>query len=337
MNRSPRIAVAIPTLNEAATIAGVLDVLRRDLPHDRDVRFYVADGGSSDATRRIVQAIAAVDPRVALVPNPDRLQSAAVNRVAALVANSADILIRCDAHAGYPADFVVRVTDALLLSDADSLVVAMDSVGLSCVSRAIAWLSDTPLGSGGSAHRGGRRSGYVDHGHHAAWRLSSFLAAGGYDESYSHNEDAELDCRIARLGGRIWLDAGLRLDYHVRGTFRGLWRQYRNYGRGRSRTVRRHPGSMRLRQLAVPSFVGLNAVALLLAPLLPVMLLLPLAYLLLLAGTSALVAVRHRSACGLLAGAAALVMHVAWSGGFVEGLIRTREPRWTSDRPGLAR
>ena len=38
-----------------------------------------------------------------------------------------------------------------------------------------------------------RKSGYVDHGHHAAFRAASFKAIGGYDETFSHNEDAEFD------------------------------------------------------------------------------------------------------------------------------------------------
>lgn len=322
------IAVVIPTLNEAAGIADVIDRLREGLPDDRPVRLIVADGGSSDATRDIVTRIAATDPRVSLIDNPGRLQSAAVNLVARQSALWAELLMRCDAHALYPAGFVRAVADALERSGADSVVVPMDSEGTTCTGRAIAWVSDTPAGSGGSAHRGGRASGFVDHGHHAGWRLARFLAAGGYDESYSHNEDAELDCRLNRSGGRIWLDADIRITYFVRPTLGALWRQYRNYGRGRSRTVRRHPGSMRARQLAVPGFVAANAVALLLGLLWGWALLLPAAYLGALGLISMQVALRRKSVCGLLAGPAALVMHVAWALGFAGGMLAIRERPW---------
>ena len=334
MRQTGAIAIAVPTLDESAGIANVIATLLDGVSTDRAVRLYVADGGSADRTRAIVTTIAQADPRVILLDNPDRLQSAAVNRVARAAAGWADILIRADAHSGYPADFVVRVADALAASGADSVVVPMDSVGSGCLARAIAWVSDTRIGSGGSAHRGGRTSCWIDHGHHAGWRLDRFLVAGGYDESFSHNEDAELDCRIVRGGGRIWLDAEIRLTYSVRTSLRALWRQYRNYGRGRSRTVRRHPGSMRLRQLAVPAFVGANAVALLAAPLLPATLALPVAYALLLGATSLRVAVARRSACGLLVGAAALVMHVAWAAGFAEGMLTIRERRWQETGQG---
>ena len=39
-------------------------------------------------------------------------------------------------------------------------------------------------------------------------------------------------------------------------------------------------------------------------------------------------AVRHRSACGLLAGVAAATMHTAWALGFLSGLLSRREQAW---------
>jgi succinoglycan biosynthesis protein ExoA len=309
-------------------IERVLADLLAGFPQDRPCEIVVADGGSTDGTIAHVAALAKHEPRIRHVANPARLQGAAVNLVARQIAGTAVFLVRADAHATYPPQFVADVVSALERTGADAVVVPMDSTGKGCVARATAWVSDTRIGSGGSAHRGGQRSGFVDHGHHAAWRLDSFLRAGGYDESFSHNEDAEFDCRLLRDGGRVWLDANIRLQYHVRPTLAALWRQYRNYGRGRSRTIRRHPGTMRLRQFIVPTFVGTNLLALLLASWWWPAVLLPTTYLTLLALVSLKLAIRHRSPCGILSGAAALVMHVAWALGFVESLLLVRERPW---------
>lgn len=322
MTRS--ILVVIPTLNEARTIDGVLDALSSDLPPGVTTTFVVADGGSTDGTAERVEARSGVT----LLRNPRRIQSAAINLAARVHGGDADVLVRCDAHAVYPAGFVRRLVESLDRTGADAVVVPMDSVGHGCLQKATAWVSDTPVGSGGSAHRGGRRSGYVDHGHHAAFRMASFRRAGGYDETFTHNEDAELDCRQRAFGAKLWLDADIRLEYHPRGTFGSLWRQYAGYGRGRSRTVRRHPGSMRARQLAVPVHLALSAVALVLAAWLPWLLLWPALYLGVLAAVSVGLAVKHRSACGLLAGPAAFTMHTAWAVGFFGGLLSVRETPW---------
>lgn len=330
------ILVVIPTLNEARTIRPVMDALSRDLPAGRSVRFCVADGGSTDGTQEIVRTYAASRPDLSLVNNPKRFQSAGINLAVEMHGAQADWLVRCDAHSVYPKGFVRRLMETQARTGADAVVVPMDSAGRDCMEKAVAWASDTKLGSGGSAHRGGRRSGFVDHGHHALMRTAAFRRAGGYDESFSHNEDAELDCRIRALGGRIFLDGETRLEYHPRGTFGRLWKQYFAYGKGRSRTVRRHPSSLRLRQFAVPAFIALCCLALLAAPFQPWALVIPGFYAAVLAATSLSVALKKRSTCGLLAGPAALTMHASWAAGFLAGLLTVRERRWRADAMRLA-
>ena len=324
------ILVVIPTLNEAHGIADVVDSLCADLPPGVDTTVVVADGGSTDGTVARVRDLMSTRPRLCLLHNPKRIQSAAVNLAARKLGRDAQVLIRCDAHASYPPGFVRRLLETLERSGADAVVVPMDSTGSTCLQRAVAWVSDTRLGSGGSAHRGGTRSGFVDHGHHAAFRMASFRRAGGYDETFTHNEDAELDCRQRALGGRIYLDAGIRLSYRPRATLASLARQYFQYGQGRSRTVRRHPGSMRARQLALPLHLAVSLLSLALAVWWPLLLAWPLAYLLVLVLTSVSIAWRQRSACGLLAGVAAGTMHMSWALGFYSGLATVREGAWRS-------
>ncbi|HVK31610.1 MAG TPA: glycosyltransferase family 2 protein [Burkholderiaceae bacterium] len=320
--------VVVPTLNEVRTIAAVLESLSVDPPADVALRFIVADGGSTDGTREMVRALAAQRSDLRLLHNPDRRQGPGVNRAVLAHGGDADVLIRADAHAQYPPGFCASLLDTLERTGADAVVVPMDSHGEGCFQRAVAWVSDTPVGSGGAAHRGGRRSGFVDHGHHAAFRLDTFRRAGGYDASLRSNEDGEFDCRQRALGARIYLDATVRVAYHPRATPRSLAKQYFDYGWGRSCTLRRHPSSARLRQLAVPAHFAVTLGALLAAPWWPALLVWPASYLAVLAATSIGLAWRHRSACALLAGVAAAVMHAAWAAGFVAALRGSPQPRW---------
>ena len=323
------ILVVVPTLNEVRTIERVvIDLCDGPLPPNATLTLVVADGGSSDGTVNVVHRLMRDRPQLRLIHNPDRIQSAGVNLAARMLGAQAQVLVRCDAHAVYPPGFVSGLVGTLDRTGADAVVVPMDSVGHTCLQRAVAWTSDTPLGSGGAAHRGGKQSGFIDHGHHAAFRMSSFRRAGGYDASFSHNEDAELDCRQAALGSRIYLDAEIRLGYHPRATFRSLWRQYFSYGHGRARTVRRHRGSMRLRQAVVPTHLVMVTAALMVAPLLPMALAWPALYLLVLMALSVGMAARHRSLCGLFCGPAAGVMHMAWASGFIWSLLSTSERPW---------
>lgn len=312
------ILVAIPALNEAAHIEACFRSLMAGDPRLAAVRFIIADGGSTDGTQAIVRRLQDDFPNLGLIDNPARLQAAAINLVAeSAEGTTARYLVRCDAHADYPPGYVTKVADALASTGADSVVVCMDAVGRTCFQNANAWIVDTPLGSGGSAHRGGARSGYADHGHHAGFRLERFRALGGYDARFSHNEDAEYDHRLVSAGGRIWLDATIRLDYLPRDTVRGLARQYYNYGRGRARNIRKHGTRPKLRQLAPVAVLAGCVGGLFGALVSPVTLAVPAAYAALLAAASVAIALRKRSACGLMSGLAAGTMHLAWGAGFV--------------------
>ena len=316
------VLVVIPTLNEAAHI----DACVRSLMAGDDrlglVDLVVADGGSRDHTRSIIAELRRDFPNLRLIDNPQRLQSAAVNLAAKQAGAGRHILVRCDAHSIYPPGYIMQVADSLKRRSVASVVTPMDAVGKSCFQKANAWIVDTPLGSGGSAHRGGRKSMFVDHGHHAGFDLKTFLHVGGYDETFSHNEDAEFDTRLRQAGGRIFLDADIRLAYMPRSTVGALAKQYFNYGKGRARTLLKHGEKPRLRQLIPPATLVACILGFGLAPLTLWSLILPAGYFAALVLASLAVAVKHKSPCGLLAGLASATMHMSWSAGLFRQLLK---------------
>jgi succinoglycan biosynthesis protein ExoA len=179
----------------------------------------------------------------------------------------------------------------------------------------VAAAQNSRLGTGGAAHRIGAAAGWVDHGHHALFNREAFQQIGGYDESFSHNEDAELDLRLAQEGARIWLTDRTRLIYHPRRTPGALWRQYVSYGKGRARTVLKHYTPLKMRQalpLAVaPSILGLAA-----APLSWPMAIPALVWAMTALGYGLVLAGKRKDRAVLLSGPAAMIMHLGWSLGF---------------------
>ncbi len=326
------VLIVVPALNEARAIDPCLRSLMAGDPRLAHATLVVADGGSRDGTQAIVTNLQAEFPNLHLIDNPERLQSAGINRAVAEAALPQHrILVRADAHAIYPPGYAMAAADRLAELGMASVVVPMDSRGQTGFARAAAWIVDTPLGSGGSAHRGGHRSGEVDHGHHAAMDLGWFRSTGGYDPGFSHNEDAELDHRLRAAGGRIWMAGDLRLDYQMRPGFRALARQYWTYGRGRARTVLKHRMRPRLRQLApaVNLVLLLASAALILTGLMTGLgwltalgAIWPALYAGLLLSASLWMAKRHRDPAGLWAGPALAAMHLPWGAGFLTGILK---------------
>jgi succinoglycan biosynthesis protein ExoA len=313
---SERLLVVIPCLNEEAHLPALLSWLStRGEPR----RIIIADGGSTDASRRIVEKAAKIDPRVTLIDNPQRLQSAGVNAAVRAFGAEADRFVRIDAHAHYPECFLSTLSDAQAESGADSVTVSMRAVADpdQCFQRAAACAQNSVLGAGGSRHRKGGARQWVDHGHHGLFKTTAFLAAGGYDESFSHNEDAEFDARLAALDGRILLARDVLIDYVPRATAQSLARQYYNFGRGRARTASKHRLPLKARQWAPVLVPTLAVLGLLAAPLAPVAAAPVVAWL----GGSLIYGVvlglRERSLCACAAGWAAIIMHAAWSAGFL--------------------
>lgn len=313
--------IVIPCLNEEAHLPALLALLCAD-PAAADARIVVADGGSTDASEDVVRRFAADDPRVALLANPKRVQSAGVNLAVARYSADATTLIRVDAHAAYPADFLTRLIQAAEETGADSVTVSMRATSErgACFQAAAAAAQNSVLGAGGSPHRkgGGRR--WVDHGHHALFKLAAFRGAGGYDESFTHNEDAELDARIKARGGAILLAADILIDYFPRRTAPALARQYFGYGRGRARTAAKHRQKLKPRQLA-PLAVA-PAIALCAFTPFSLWAAAPAAaWLTLCLGYGLLLGVRERSLCAALSGIPAAIMHAAWSAGFLREVL----------------
>lgn len=328
-----KLLIVIPCLNEEEHLPALLDALCTD-PATADARIVVADGGSTDSSAALVRARAAIDPRVTLLTNPKRLQSAGINHAVAEYGADSDILIRVDAHAAYPTNYVSRLIAAFRESGADSVTVAMRAAAKqgACFQIATACAQNSVLGAGGSPHRKAGARQWVDHGHHALFRMDGFRDAGGYDEMFSHNEDAEFDHRLCKRDGKILLAADIAIDYFPRSTAAALARQYFAYGRGRARTMLKHAAPLKLRQL-IPVMIAPVAALALLTPLTPIAAAPALAWLGLSLAFGLMLGLRARNLCACASGAAAAIMHLSWSLGFLDHLARRVSSR---RRPALA-
>ncbi len=311
--------VVIPCLNEEDHIQSVIDHFAAE-PQRTVRKIVVADGGSTDRTMKMVEECARRDGRIVLLNNVRQIQSSGINRAVEQYGDLAPFLIRVDAHADYPAGFCETLLAAQKMTGAESVVVSMTARGVTCFQQAAAAAQNSRLGNGGSAHRRSAEGRFVDHGHHALMNIKAFRSVGGYDETFSHNEDAELDFRLIAAGYRIYLCPGADITYYPRMSLASLFRQYRNFGRGRVMTILKHRMKPKLRQ-TIPVMIG-PAVALSALGAVAPPLAIPAAVW---AAASLLyglfLGVRGRNGCACGSGVAAMAMHLGFSVGFISHIV----------------
>lgn len=243
------VSFIIPARAAASIIADCLVRVMAQLREQDEVIVAAADTPTAAA----VQMYGERDARVHVVENPAGTTPAALNAALAVARNP--IIIRVDAQSRIPDGYRDRVVELLASTGAVNVGGRQIAQGTRGTAAAIAVAMNARLGHGGAAYRSGATGGPVDTVYLGAFRADALRLAGGYDERFLTNQDAELNERLRRAGGIVWLDPALEVGYLPRTTLRALSRQFRAYGRGRAMTAQRHRGSLGPRQLAAPTLV----------------------------------------------------------------------------------
>jgi succinoglycan biosynthesis protein ExoA len=324
----PLVTIAMPCFNEEGYIeACIRSVQAQDYPRDR-IEILVADGRSTDRTREVLARLGEEDPRIRVIDNPDRLQSAGMNQLIAEARG--EVIVRMDVHCEYAPSYLRACVEVLERTGADNVGGAQRARAMSRFQKALCAALDSPFGVGGAAYRSADKEGFVDTVFLGAFRRSVFERIGSYDPRAITNEDAELNQRLLAVGGRIYLSRDIEVHYYPRDSFKKLALQYYKYGQGRARTLLKHRTLPTVRPL-IPFFLVVGGGVLLITS--PVQPLTPIAFSAY-AAACAVEAVR----VGRKAGWSAVpivfaifpTLHVSHGVGFARGLLRyLRAPDWS--------
>ena len=334
MSAAPAVSVIVPARDAEATLPAALEsVLAQD--YGGAVEVIVADGSETSATRDIVRRRF---PGVRVVANPEREIASGLNRALAVARHP--VIVRCDAQAVLPLEYVSRAVRTLQRTGAVNVGGRQNPVGATFFGRAVALATTARLGAGDARYRLGGAEGPVDTVYLGVFRRDALDAAGGFDETLERNEDYELNWRLRARGGTVWFDPGLAVDYRPRGSVAALARQYYDYGRWKRVVLARRPRSLRLRQLAPPLLLAALAGSAVLAgagaivaagvfgpapapwagtAMLGLAAAAPLGYAALVLAGAAAIGVARRRPEAVLVPLALAVIHLAWAAGFFAG------------------
>lgn len=250
----PKISVIIPSYNEEDFIENcVLSLITDSYPLD-SLEVLIVDGGSTDDTVTKVKSLQEQYAVVRLLRNPNKTVPAAMN--IGIAEAEHPIIVWCGSHAIYGDGYLKNSVDALLSDPkCSSAGGVITPIAKSPTGKAIAIATCNKFGIGNALYRYAKERAYVDTVFGGCFRKSSVQLIGGFNESWTRNQDYEFNFRLRKSIGPIILEPSIRCKYFCRETITALAQQYFEYGFWRFKTLLEHPASLTIRQLAPISLI----------------------------------------------------------------------------------
>jgi glycosyltransferase involved in cell wall biosynthesis len=225
------VSIIMPCKDEEKFIGKCLDsIIANVFPKER-LEVLVIDGRSSDRTKEIVQRYTDKYPFIKFMDNPFIIQTPGTN--IGIRASKGDMIIRMDAHVGYPEDFISKSVQYLEESGGDCVggfLVTKPSAE-TATAESIALALSHPFGVGNSYFRTGvNQPKVVDTVPFGCYRKEVFNKVGLFNENLNRTDDLEFNLRLKRAGGKILLVPDILSYYYARSTLMSLAKQ--NFGNG---------------------------------------------------------------------------------------------------------
>lgn len=248
------ISIVMPIYNEEKYIENCVEsLLLQDYPKEK-MEWIFVDGMSTDNTRVLLQTYIDKYPSlIKILDNPNKTVPFAMN----IGINEAKgkYIIRLDAHADYNNDYFSKCVHYLETTDADNVGGVAETKSKGFVGNAIAKMLSSRFGVGNSEFRTNGESGYVDTVPFGAFRREVFEKWGGYDERLTRNQDNEMNYRIRKNGGKIYLASDIKLSYYCRDSVKGISDMALKNGMWNVITMKLCPGAMGIRHFIPLAFL----------------------------------------------------------------------------------
>lgn len=260
------ISIVMPMYNEEKYIRNCIEsLLKQDFPLEK-MEWIFVDGGSTDLTKKILEEYQEKFPNLVKVfDNPNKTVPYAMN--IGIRHAKGKYIIRLDAHADYSEDYISKCVYYLDNTDADNVGGLAETKSRGNIGKSIALMLSSKFGVGNSQFRTEGCSGYVDTVPFGAFRKEVFEKWGGYDERLTRNQDNEMNYRIRKNGGKIYLSEEIKFSYYCRDSIKGISDMAIKNGMWNVITMKLCPGSMGIRHFIplvfLMSLIGLPILSML--------------------------------------------------------------------------
>lgn len=246
-----KVSIIVPVYNEEKYIEKCIQsILNQDYPQE-SVEVIFIDGNSTDNTLIYLKKVCQDHKNFKYYQNIKRTVQYALN--IGIKHASGEYIVRLDAHCEYDDSYISNCIKTLESTDADNVGGPTIAVGKNTKQRAIAAAFHSMFALGGGKSHIEQYKGYADTVSFGAYKRSKIIEIGLYDENFPRSEDDEMNLRLKRLGGKIYINPDIKSQYYPRDSFIKLAKQYFEYGFWKPAVLKKHKIISRFSQL-IPSF-----------------------------------------------------------------------------------
>lgn len=227
------VSVCIVAYNEERKLPLILSDIKNQTYEHEKMEIVLINSKSTDRTRDIMKTFQKEESgfsKIVIEDNLKKNQAAGWNE--AIKVSSGNVIIRIDAHARIPENFVEKNMESIrkgeyVVGGPRPNIVDEPTIWKQVLLKA----ESSMFGSGISSFR--RKTiekKYVKSVFHGAYRREVFKKVGGFNENLGRTEDNELHYRIRKAGYKICYNLDIISYQFVRGTFRQMIKQ--KFGNG---------------------------------------------------------------------------------------------------------
>lgn len=251
--KSILVSVIIPVRNEEKYITRCIEsVLNQDIRKE-NLELILVDGDSEDKTLDIIKEFIKDYDFIKLYKNPQKTVQHGLN--IAIKNSVGRYIVRMDAHSEYAKDYIFKCIEYLEKTGAENVGGPMIARGKSQIQKIIAAAYSSRFALGGGKFHNESYEGYADTVYLGAFKRETLLSVGLYDENLPRNEDDDLNFRIIKSGGKIFITPKIKSVYYPRKSYGELFKQYFEYGFWKVAVMKKHKKPARISQLIPMLFV----------------------------------------------------------------------------------
>lgn len=218
------ISFIIVARNASSSITKLFDNIKNQTYEHKKIEIILVDSDSADTTKELMEEFSGDFNRIIVLDNFNKNLPCGWN--VALKESKGDIIVRVDAHASIPSDFIENI-----VCDFKKGENVVGGLRPSVIQENNPWqktllFAETSLfGSGIALYRRAEKKRYVNSVAHGAYSRKAFETVGGYDERLIRTEDNDMHYRMHKAGYKILFDPKIKSYHNVRNGFLKMIKQ----------------------------------------------------------------------------------------------------------------